>query len=162
MLRDCAFCRQTHLLHAPVKAAAKSEALQASWQRKLDMYVHILNSPDDDPIKQTTMDFNTLTSWNSSKKRPGRPKRNWTVEAAKMFWTKNQNALPQHLKGHDLDLTKDEHRQAIQSAAQRVQIDHTTKQTAHTYQPARERQGGGNFSRRLNPFEQIPFVRTLT
>ena len=85
--------------------------------RKLEMYVQILNSPDDDPIKQTTMDVDTLTSRTTSKRRPGRPKRDWTVETAKLFWTKNQNVLPQHLKGQVLDLANAEHREAIRTAS---------------------------------------------
>ena len=107
-------------------------------------------------LKKTCV--NTLTSRNTSKKRPGKPKRDWTVDKAKLFWTRNQNALPQHLKGQDLDLTKDEHRQAIRTAAKTAQNGHTTKQTIRTYQPARARQGGGDHSRRLNPFGQTPFV----
>ena len=87
------------------------------------MYIQILNSPDDDPTKQTTMDVNTLTSWTANKKRPGRPTHDWTLETAKMFWTRNQTALPQHLKGQDLDLANDDHRQAIKEAARK----HTEK-----------------------------------
>jgi hypothetical protein len=88
-------------------------------KRKLEMYVQILNSPDDDPVKQTTMDVDTLASRSTSKRRPGRPKRDWTIETAKLFWTRNQNVLPQHLKGQDLDLANAEHRQAIRTAAAR-------------------------------------------
>ena len=50
---------------------------------------HIVRSPNEDPLRQCTLDFNRPTPFAIGKRRVGRPRLNWTVETYKRLFIKH-------------------------------------------------------------------------
>ena len=143
---------------------------QMHKEQKLKMYKHILNAKEDDPIRTTTINPQTLRSWTPGVRRSGRPKQHqWAEHAAKEFWAEIQPTLPPTLQGQEFRHEEPVHIAAIKQSAQVA-----AKQTGRYHNKATcnctqshyvkhdttgricQRQGGGFFifGHRLNPFGQ--------
>jgi hypothetical protein len=57
--------------------------------RQESLLKHIVRSPNDDPLRQCTLEFNRPLPFQVPKRRVGRPRLNWTTEAYKRIYIKN-------------------------------------------------------------------------
>jgi hypothetical protein len=84
--------------------------------RKAKLFQDIVTRDDNDPLRQVTMNAD-MQPHRQATRRQGRPKRDWTTEAAKQYWKAIQHHIPEHLKDQELDLANNEHKAAILAAA---------------------------------------------
>ena len=52
-----------------------------------------MRSPNDDPLRQCTLEYNRPIPFQVSKRRVGRPRLNWSTEAYKRIYLKNHRGV---------------------------------------------------------------------
>ena len=87
-----------------------------------------------------------------TKRRWGKPRVKWVESTLQDLWILLGKTIKPDLRGAIMNLEK-KHVVAIKEAAR--QNIHNESTTSANKRPTRARQGGGDHSRRLNPFGQI-------
>ena len=91
-------------------------------KRKLLLAQQILNLPDQDPMKEATLETSTLKQIDLGKKCTGRPTTQWVDTAMKQVWDRSKHTFLSPYNAQQFDPDKPPHRKLIKEAAQRRTI----------------------------------------
>ena len=62
--------------------------------RQESLLKHVVRSPNEDPLRQCTLELNRPIPFQVPKRRVGRPRLNWTTEAYKRIYVKSHRGTP--------------------------------------------------------------------
>ena len=89
-------------------------------QRKPKFFERTLNQDEDDPVRCSTMDRQTLRDARFLTNRVGRPRLKWQTLTAQEYLQTTQEPRTPALRGEELDLDRGEHREEIKRLAREL------------------------------------------
>ena len=96
---------------------------EAYRRRKIALYQDILGRDNTDPVKQCTMDVETLKDKRFAANRVGRPRLKWNAVTAEEFWQETKQTRAAHLRTVKYDGNREQHRHTVYAAAQGKQYN---------------------------------------
>ena len=87
-------------------------------RQKLLWFQDLLSVEAEDPVRNSTMDANTLQARQLAVRRVGRPRLKWLAETTKEYWEATTPHRPAHLRRTAFVVDTAPHRQALIQTAQ--------------------------------------------